>query len=415
MNPETLDEDLLEASRKDARETMRRAASAAGARLRREGTVKTRTVWIETVLDWVAVPYPYTPGEVTGRDAVSLFCGAEQNGKGQVKATRAARSLITRLSVTAGSYAEAAQVLSGMCGMTLSRESVRKVTNEAGRRTEEALSKGPPAQRRKTAWRPPKGARRVPETMLAEPDGICFPCVKADLEGRAGRDGGAARGRNVNIVCLGRYRYVDDGGRPLFPPDGIRYFAIGEGGEEFGKKMWRFAEMEGVRQVRRVEYVSDGEKELECAFQEHFAGLPNVSRALDAMHACGYVDAIVKSLEPDGATAARVSKRLRKRLVNAGWNGFLESLRRRYGRDVADGLGDDGLKAWNYLEARAGQMDYRNLRRRNMAIGSGIAESGCKLIVAARLKGPGMHWRFKNGIRIAILRCMIRSGGIFAA
>ena len=87
--------------------------------------------------------------------------------------------------------------------------------------------------------------------------------------------------------------------------------------------------MEGVLDAPRVEYVSDGERELECAYQAHFAALPNVSRALDAMHACGYVDTLAKALEPDEAKAPAASERLRRRLVDAGWKGFRESLRRK--------------------------------------------------------------------------------------
>ena len=411
----TLDEELLRAAAEDAREAFRRAARAICGRLRREETVGERGVWMETALDWVHVPYPYAPGLVTGREAVALLCGPEQGAKGQTKATRPARRRIARLAVTAGSYAETAEILREFLGMTPSRETVRRITNEAGRRTQEALFDGglPLLPGRK--WTPPDGARRVPLTLVIGPDGTCLPCVKADLAGRAGRDGGPAKGRNANVVSIGWYEYVDARGRPIFPPGSIRYYVLAEGGEAFGDRLWGLAVMEGVLDAPRVEYVSDGERELECAFQEHFAALPNVSRALDAMHACGYVDTLVKALEPDAAKAPDASKRLRRRLVNAGWKGFVESLGRRYGKDSAKGLGGEALKAWNYLESRAAQMDYRNLRRRHMVVGSGMAEVGCKLTVGGRLKGPGMHWRFKNGVRVALLRGVIRSRRQFAA
>lgn len=409
MKAGTLDEELLKASFEDARETFRRAAGALCGQLRCEQTEKTRSVCIETVFDWVDVPYPYAPRRVTGRDVVAQFCGKEQRTKGSVKATRSARERIARLAVTAGSYAEAAQMLPELCGMAPSRETVRKVTNEAGKRTQKALFSGRITRAPSPEWSPPKGARRVPETLLVAPDGTCFPCSKKDLKGRCGRDGGPAKGRNANVVCIGRYEYVDAKGRPVFPPGAIQYFVVGEGGAEFGKRLWQLAEMEGVQEAPRVEFVSDGEKELESAYQEHFAALPNVSRALDAMHACGYVDALAKALEPDVGKAARESKRLRKRLVDAGWKGFEKSLRRRYGPDAAKELSGDGLKAWNYLSTRAVQMDYRDLRRRHMVIGSGMAEVGCKLTVGGRLKGAGMHWRFRNGIRVALLRGLIRS------
>ena len=36
-------------------------------------------------------------------------------------------------------------------------------------------------------------------------------------------------------------------------------------------------------------------------------------------------------------------------------------------------------------------------------------DCGCKLVIGSRLKGPGMHWRFNNGILIAALRAALRS------
>ena len=142
--------------------------------------------------------------------------------------------------------------------------------------------------------------------------------------------------------------------------------------------------------------------------------MKNVARVLDAMHACQYVDTMCKDLEKNPERAAKASRRLRRRLVNAGWEGFARSFARRFGADAPDRMGEDGRKAWKYLVARKSQMDYASLRRRNIPIGSGMAEAGCKLNLG-RLKGPGMHWRFDNGIRIAMLRATLRSGMVITA
>lgn len=45
-----------------------------------------------------------------------------------------------------------------------------------------------------------------------------------------------------------------------------------------------------------------------------------------------------------------------------------------------------------YLCKREGQMQYPQYQADGWPIGSGIAESGNKLVVQARLKGAGMHW-----------------------
>jgi hypothetical protein len=51
---------------------------------------------------------------------------------------------------------------------------------------------------------------------------------------------------------------------------------------------------------------------------------------------------------------------------------------------------------WSYLEKRETQMDYPSFQEQGWPIGSGMVESGNKLVVEARLKGAGMHWKRAN-------------------
>jgi len=49
-----------------------------------------------------------------------------------------------------------------------------------------------------------------------------------------------------------------------------------------------------------------------------------------------------------------------------------------------------------YLEKRKQQMRYPNFQAQGWPIGSGMVESGNKLVVEVRLKGAGMHWAENN-------------------
>ena len=160
-----------------------------------------------------------------------------------------------------------------------------------------------------------------------------------------------------------------------------------------------------------VEFISDGENELECIFRDCFEkNLPmKVVRVLDAMHACQYVDALVKVLEKDENKAKERSKHLRRRLVETGWVGFEKSYRRIFGTGAEERLGKEDRKTWNYLVKRKDQMDYGRYRKEGLVIGSGSVEAACKLLIGSRLAGPGMRWRFENGLCIASLRAAIRS------
>ena len=59
--------------------------------------------------------------------------------------------------------------------------------------------------------------------------------------------------------------------------------------------------------------------------------------------------------------------------------------------------------------------DYRRLRREGYYVGSGLIESACKTLVAARCKLAGMHWRHKNAAAVALLRATLRSNFLIVA
>ena len=107
-------------------------------------------------------------------------------------------------------------------------------------------------------------------------------------------------------------------------------------------------------------------------------------------------------------------KRFRRRLKTWGGESMLRGLAEGYGQEAVRALSGEALAAWNYLEERAWMMDYRQLRREGYFIGSGLIESACKMLVAARCKLAGMHWRHHNAAAIALLRGTLRSNFLIA-
>lgn len=422
------DEKILKAALADARETLASVFRALLSDLATDGTVRERVIRILTCTGWVGAAYPYTPGKVTGKDVVEALCGEEQavrtkteegGSRGLPKATREARRRAAEGVALLGSVDEAQRFLSDVGGMAAGRETERRIALEAGRRTMEASRAGTLEARPHTEWTPPEGARPVTPTLVASVDGKGFGCAKADLKGRRGKGGGAARTRNANVICLKWYRYKDARGEPLFEPRTGRYHVTGAGGEALGEETYALAEQEGLLTAPRLEYITDGETELDCVYRDFFArNLPTkvkVVRVQDSMHSCDYVDAVVKALEKDEAKAGKRSHELRRRLVNAGWEGFLKSFRRVFGEGAEARLSGDDRKAWDYLWKRREQMDYGRYRKRCLVIGSGMVESACKLLIGSRLTGPGMRWRFRNGLCIASLRAALRSRRKIAA
>jgi hypothetical protein len=62
-----------------------------------------------------------------------------------------------------------------------------------------------------------------------------------------------------------------------------------------------------------------------------------------------------------------------------------------------------------YLKKREKQIQYLTFQAQGWPIGSGIVESGNKLVVEARLKGTGMHWAQKHVNPMLALRNIICS------
>ena len=414
------DKTILEAATEDARETLKVVFRMLCEDLRTPETVRLRAVQIMTRMGWIEAEYPYAPKKVTGRQVVALLCGPEQavvrktkGGKkrGLPKATREARRMSATAVASLGSVDEAQRHLAQDCGMAAGRETERKIALEAGRRTREATAEGSLEKVPRRKWKPPEGAVPTTPTLLVEVDGKAFPCRKKDLRGRRGRDGKEAKTRNANVAVFRWYRYVDSEGRPLFEPRSARYHVTGAGGMALGEEVYAAGVEEGLPGAPRVEYNTDGENELDGVHRDFLANIPGVKvvRVLDAMHACGYVDTLAKALDNDGETARKHSRRLRRRLVNAGWNGFVGSFHRLFGKDAESRLGGEGRKAWEYLWKRRMYMDYKRYRQQHLVIGTGMVESACKLLIGSRLAGPGMHWRYDNGLCIAALRAALRS------
>lgn len=211
------------------------------------------------------------------------------------------------------------------------------------------------------------------------------------------------RTRSVNVLSSGGWARV---AYPCAPGKVTRRSAVA-----LVDEVWHVCGQEGVREKEgRIQFLTDGEEELEHVHQMLFEGWPNVTRALDAMHACEYGDTLCEQPAADEHAAAKASRHLRRTLVDKGWTGFEKAFRRRVPRNPPKSLSGDPAKAWTYLTKRSHQMAYPACRRQGLPIGSGMVESGCKNIFGARLESPGMRRRFANGLGPASIRVQIKSG-----
>jgi hypothetical protein len=167
----------------------------------------------------------------------------------------------------------------------------------------------------------------------------------------------------------------------------------------------------GVLSAGTVVGVVDG-----AVWEQGFLDLhcPDAVRILDWSHAVGYLADIARAVfgpetpEMMAWLAARRSELFTQDpgVVLGKLRGLQEDLAAQAGPGAppaALAVVTDNLA---YLEKRADQLRYAEFRAAGYPIGSGIVESGNKLVVEARLKGAGMHWAPAHVTPLAALRAM---------
>jgi len=147
----------------------------------------------------------------------------------------------------------------------------------------------------------------------------------------------------------------------------------------------------GLEKSRQVAAVMDG-AEWEQGFVDYHC--PQAVRILDFPHAGQRIGQIGQVIWGEGSPQAGqwTIERLHQ-LKHQGPTAILTELSELKAQHpqsevIAENLG--------YLEKRQAQMQYPDFQAQGWPIGSGIVESGNKLVVEARLKGAGMHWERIN-------------------
>ena len=162
----------------------------------------------------------------------------------------------------------------------------------------------------------------------------------------------------------------------------------------------------GVEQAEHMVAVNDGAEWIQLFVDVH---APAATRVLDLSHAGGYVHAAGHTLA-DGSCGSWCEVQLTQLVEGEPKQvlGTLAELSASLAESLPARLVVDQSRS--YLAKREDQIQYRRFKSEGLPIGSGIVESANKLVVEARCKGAGMHWRPENVNSILALRCAELSG-----
>ncbi len=166
----------------------------------------------------------------------------------------------------------------------------------------------------------------------------------------------------------------------------------------------------GGRQVRRVIVLGDGAEWI-WRRAEAFLGVAGgeVIEIVDRWHARQHLWHVAHAVFGEGsAEAAAWAEPMAKALLDEGVRPVLHAIRTLQPRTEA--AQEVVRLALEYFSDHAPRMRYPEFARAGWPVGSGMVESACKLVVAARQKGAGMRWRGIGCQSVATLRAVHRSG-----
>jgi hypothetical protein len=192
----------------------------------------------------------------------------------------------------------------------------------------------------------------------------------------------------VRTVVIGEVQpKVEERGEWVVHTRNLSYFSRKVSAEEFTRLALVEIQRRGVENAKQVGAIMDG-AEWEQGFIDYHC--PDALRILDFPHAGEHISPIGEYLWGEGTPEMKVwvDERLHQ-LKHEGPSSLLAEL-----HDLQNEHPDEKAVVNNlaYLEKRETQMQYPQFQAQGWPIGSGIVESGNKLVVEVRLKGSGMHW-----------------------
>jgi hypothetical protein len=184
----------------------------------------------------------------------------------------------------------------------------------------------------------------------------------------------------------------------------LSYFSRKVSSEEFETASLGEMHRRGVANAKAVAAVMDG-AEWEQSLTDYHC--PRAVRILDFAHAAEHVNQVGEFLygEHTAESQAWLKERLHQ-LKHEGPKKLLlemQKLQKKYPQDKQI------TGNFAYLKKREKQIQYPTFQAQGWPIGSGIVESGNKLVVEARLKGAGMHWAEQHVNPMLALRNIICS------
>jgi len=171
--------------------------------------------------------------------------------------------------------------------------------------------------------------------------------------------------------------------------------------EYFGKLVWMEAYRRGLEHAERVVVIGDGAAWIWKQADYHF---PHAIQIVDWYHATRYIWSAANEWYGEETPEAQAwAKDCQDRL----WHGRVDLVISRMA--YRQSKSQAARAACTYYRNNRHRMRNPDYRRAGLQIGSGSVESGCKQLIASRLKLAGMRWNLAAARHVAKARAWLKS------
>jgi hypothetical protein len=284
-------------------------------------------------------------------------------------------------------FRQAAELFEEFTGIRLSKIVGQRGTEMAGRIYEEMQN----AEAQELQEKKPR-PRAKPKKVQISADGCMVPLLHGVWA-------------EVRTVVVGEVQPpVKEKGEMVIHTHNLSYFSRKVSSQKFETLALVEMYRRGVENACETAAVMDG-AEWEQSFTDYHC--PHAVRILDFSHAAEHISPIGEFLHGEQTLENKtwLNEHLHQ-LKHEGPTKLLAELQKLQRRHPTVALIRSNSA---YLKKRQAQMQYPAFQAQGWPIGSGIVESGNKLVVEARLKGAGMHWAEQNVNPMLAIRNVICS------
>ncbi|MBW4540241.1 MAG: ISKra4 family transposase [Myxacorys chilensis ATA2-1-KO14] len=284
----------------------------------------------------------------------------------------------------------AVQLLSQLCGVHISDDTVWQWVQRFGRQAMQRLNR-----ELDNLHQGVEPAMEAIDPILMElPLVIAADGVTVPFRAQGGTPKGKIRFQEVKIALLARIRSVQTrSAQTKTRLEQRRLVAVLGDIAALQARLQLEALRQGITTAPQVVWISDGARGFWRLFEQHFAGI--AIGILDFYHAAQQLG---EAAEAYGDTLpTRTPQQWFERVRHQLRHGYVHRIVQELGRLLqypsTPASAKPGLKrVQQYLSKHLPHLQYRSFKKQGFPIGSGMVESACKWLIEQRFKGTGMRW-----------------------